>query len=148
MPGLAAEKTGTIRAVLKCLAAIEQSQTPWCSVIMKRAFGLAGGMHGRKRGINLRYAWPSAYWGSIPLEGGIWAAYRKDIESSDDPEARLAELEKHYSKFTSPFRTAEKFSISDIIDPRKTRPILCDWIEEAYEVTKLNLGPVAKTMRP
>ena len=66
----------------------------------------------------------------------------------DDPEARLAELEKHYSKFTSPFLTAEKFSISDIIDPRKTRPILCDWIEEAYEVTKLNLGPVAKTMRP
>ena len=148
MPGLAAEKAGTIRSVLKCLAAIEQSQTPWCSIIMKRAFGLAGGMHGRKRGINLRYAWPSGYWGSIPLEGGIWAAYRKDIEGSGDPQARLTELEQYYSKFTSPFRTAEKFSIPDIIDPRETRPLLCDWIDEAYEVTKSHLGPVAKTMRP
>lgn len=148
MPGLSAEKSGTIRAVLKCLAAIEQSQTPWVSIIIKRAFGLAGGMHGRKRGINLRFAWPSAYWGSIPLEGGIWAAYRKDIEGSEDPEARLAELEQHYAKYTSPFRTAERFAIPDIIDPRDTRAILCDWIEEAYEVTKSHLGPVAKTMRP
>ncbi|MBE89363.1 MAG: propionyl-CoA carboxylase [Rhodospirillaceae bacterium] len=148
MPGLAAEKSGTIRAVLKCLASIEQSQTPWVTIIMKRAFGLAGGMHGRKRGINLRYAWPSAYWGSIPLEGGIWAAYRKDIEGSKDPEARLVELEKHYAKYTSPFRTAEQFAISDIIDPRDTREILCDWVEEAYEITKSQLGPVSKTMRP
>jgi acetyl-CoA carboxylase carboxyltransferase component len=148
MPGVASEKAGTIRAVLKCLASIEQSQTPWISIIMKRAFGLAGGMHGRKRGINLRYAWPSAYWGSIPLEGGIWAAYRKDIEGSETPEARLIELERHYAKYTSPFRTAERFSIPDIIDPRETRPILCDWIEEAYDVTKSHLGPVTKTMRP
>ena len=148
MPGVAAEKAGTIRAVLKCLAAIEQSQTPWCSIIMKRAFGLAGGMHGRKRGINLRYAWPSAYWGSIPLEGGIWAAYRKDIEGSEDPKSRLEELEEYYAKYTSPFRTAERFAISDIIDPRDTRMILCDWIGEAYEITKTQLGPVARTMRP
>ena len=34
---------------------------------------------------------------------------------------------------TSPFRTAEKFGILDIIDPRETRAILCDWIEDAWE---------------
>ncbi len=148
MPGLAAEKAGTIRAVMKTLGAIEQSRVPWCSIIIRRAFGLAGGMHGRKRSINLRYAWPSAYWGSIPLEGGIRAAYRKDIEAADDPDARIAELEAQYAGYTSPFRTAEKFGIVDIIDPRETRPILCDWIEEAYEVTEAQVGPVARTMRP
>ena len=105
-------------------------------------------MHGRKRSVNLRFAWPSAYWGSIPLEGGIWAAHRKELEAADDPEARLAELEQHYSKFTSPFRTAEKFSVIDIIDPRETRSILCDWVEEAYEVTKTQVGEVRRTMRP
>lgn len=148
MPGVAAEKAGTLRAVLKCLGAIEQSQVPWVSIMMRRAFGLAGGMHGRKRSVNLRFAWPSAYWGSIPLEGGIWAAHRKELEAAPDPQARLAELERHYARFTSPFRTAEKFSIIDIIDPRETRAILCDWVEEAYEVTKTQTGEVRRTMRP
>ena len=148
MPGVAAENAGTIGAVMKCLGAIEQSQTPWVSIIMRRAFGLAGGMHGRKRSVNLRYAWPSAYWGSIPLEGGIWAAHRKELEAADDPEERLAELEQHYSQFTSPFRTAEKFSVIDIIDPRETRSILCDWVEEAYEVTTTLVGEGRRTMRP
>jgi hypothetical protein len=35
---------------------------------------------------------------------------------------------------TSPFRTAEKFGILDIIDPRETRSILCDWIEDAWDL--------------
>jgi hypothetical protein len=34
----------------------------------------------------------------------------------------------------SPFRTAEKFGIEDIIDPRDTRPMLCEFIEAAYRV--------------
>ena len=148
MPGVEAEKSGTIRAVMKAIGAIEQSEVPWVSIMIRRAFGVGGGMHGRKRSINLRFAWPSAYWGSIPLEGGIWAAYRKELESSKDPEARLTELEEYYERFTSPFRTAERFGIIDIIDPRNTRPILCDWIEEAYEVTRTQAGPVRRTMRP
>ncbi len=148
MPGEEAEKSGTLRAVMKAIGAIEQSQVPWISIMVRRAFGVGGGMHGRKGSINLRFAWPSAYWGSIPLEGGISAAYKKDLEAAEDPDARLAELEKYYEKFTSPFRTAEKFDIVDIIDPRDTRPLLCDWIDEAYEVTKTQVGPARRTMRP
>jgi acetyl-CoA carboxylase carboxyltransferase component len=148
MPGLVAEKSGTIRSVLKALSAIEQSELPWVSIIVRRAVGLAGGMHGRKRSINLRFAWPSASWGSLPLEGGIRAAYRREIEAAPDPDARLAELEDHYAQFTSPFRTAEKFGVIDIIDPRETRPLLCDWIEEAHAVCEMQVGIVSRTMRP
>ena len=32
-----------------------------------------------------RYAWPSGRWGSLPLEGGIEAAYRADIDAAADP---------------------------------------------------------------
>ena len=46
MPGIAAEKAGTIRSVMKCLGAIEQSETPWVSIIVRKAFGLAGGKGG------------------------------------------------------------------------------------------------------
>ncbi len=148
MVGRDAESSGTLHAVMRTLSAIEQSQVPWVSVMVRRAFGVAGGMHGRKKSINLRFAWPSAYWGSIPLEGGILAAYRKDIAASENPEKRMAELEKHYSKFVTPFRTAEKFGIVDIIDPRETRALLCDWVDEAFEVTTTQVGEVRRPMRP
>ncbi len=34
----------------------------------------------------------------------------------------------------SPFRTAERFSVEEIIDPRDTRPLLCDWAARAHEL--------------
>ena len=46
--------------------------------------------------------------------------------------AKRAELEAFYLNMTSPFKTAEKFGILDIIDPRETRSTLCDWIEDAW----------------
>ena len=47
----------------------------------------------------------------------------------------------------SPFRTAEAFGIEDIIDPRDTRRLLCEWVEMAYDVEKSNLGPKKRGMR-
>ncbi|GAJ98057.1 hypothetical protein [Geomicrobium sp. JCM 19055] len=48
----------------------------------------------------------------------------------------------------SPFRTAEAFGIEEIIDPRDTRPLLCDWVEDAYKRLPQLLGPSSFTMRP
>ena len=53
---------------------------------MRRAFGVAGAGHGKTTGLNFRYAWPSADWGSLPLEGGIEAAYKRDLAASPDPD--------------------------------------------------------------
>jgi hypothetical protein len=94
------------------------------SILMRRCFGMAGALHGPKGGdrLNHRFAWPSARWGSIPIEGGVMAAHKAEIEAAPDPAARRAELEAHYLDLTSPFRTAEKFGVLEIIDPRETRP--------------------------
>ncbi len=150
MPGVEAERSGTFKAVLNALGAIEQSQVPWLSIMVRRAFGVGGGMHGRKKSVNLRFAWPAARWGSIPAEGGIQAAYKRELAELDEEgrTARLAELEEYYGRFASPFRTAERFAVSDIIDPAETRPLVCDWIDEAYDVVRGQTGPVARTMRP
>ena len=78
-----------------------------------------------------RFAWPSGDWGSLPLEGGIEAAYKSDLEKSDKPEELLRNIEERLNHVRSPFRTAEKFSVENIIDPRDTRKELCDWIELA-----------------
>lgn len=139
MIGLEAEMAGTLLGAVRVLRMVERSNTPWMSVIVRRAYGLAGGMHGRKHGIdgrsiNHRVAWPSARWGSIPVEGGVAAAYRREIAAAEDPVARREELEAHYHRLASPFRTAERFGIVDIIDPRETRAVLCDWVEDAWEV--------------
>lgn len=147
MIGPDAEKKGTIRAAMRALGAIDQSRVPWCTVVIRRAFGVAGAAHGRLGGINLRYAWPSASWGSIPLEGGIAAAYRRQIEAAEDPDALREELHEHYGKYTSPFRTAERFGINDIIDPRETRPLLCDWMDMAWDQLPRLLGRAGRTMR-
>lgn len=147
MIGPDAEGQGTIRAALRAMAAIDQSRVPWCTVILRRAFGVAGAAHGRLGGINLRYAWPSASWGSIPLEGGIAAAFKRQIEAADDPDAMREALTEKYRGYTSPFRTAEQFGVNDIIDPRDTRPLLCDWITMARGQLDPLRGPSARTMR-
>ena len=144
--GTHAEKSGTIRHGARALAAIYQLSTPICSVILRRAFGVAGAAHMNHTKHKYRFAWPSGDWGSLPLEGGIEAAYKSDLEKSDNPELLLKEIEERLNHVRSPFRTAEKFSIEDIIDPRDTRKELCEWISLAAKNRKA--GPVSFGMRP
>ncbi len=146
--GETAEREGTVRLGARALAACFQSTVPWVSVVIRRCYGVAGAGHASSDGLNLRYAWPSADWGSLPIEGGVQAAYRRDIEAAPDPEARRRELEAMLDTFRSPFRTAEAFGIEEIIDPRDTRPLLCDWVHTAYDILPTQLGPKPKTTRP
>ena len=146
--GSEAEEEGTVRLGSRALIACYQASIPWVSVIIRRCYGVAGAGHGNADRLNLRYAWPSADWGSLPIEGGVQAAYRRDIEAAADPDARRRELEDMLEQYRSPFRTAEAFGIEEIIDPRDTRPLLCDWVELAYEITATQLGPKSRTPRP
>jgi len=146
--GSAAERAGTIRVGCRALAAVYQATVPWVSIILRRVFGVAGAGHGNAQGLNLRYAWPSGDWGSLPIEGGVQAAYRREIEASPDPAARRQEIEDTLNELRSPFRTAEAFGVEEIIDPRDTRPILCDWVPMAYEVVRTQLGPKRRGCRP
>ncbi len=104
-----------------------QATVPWCSIIVRKAFGVAGAGHSNHARLHYRYAWPSGDWGSLPLEGGIEAAYRAELEKADDPAALLKQIEDRLNKVRSPFRTAEAFLVEEIIDPRDTRPLLCEF---------------------
>ena len=125
--GLQGEMNGTIKEGVRAMTAIGQTSVPWCPIIVRNAFGVAGGAHRNPANHSTRYAWPSARWGSLPLEGGIEAAYRADINAADDPEQELRNIEYRLNKLRSPFRTAESFWIEEIIDPRDTRSLLCDF---------------------
>ncbi len=129
--GVAAEQEATIRHGARALAAIYQATVPWCSVILRKVYGVAGAAHQNASRLSYRFAWPSGNWGSLPLEGGIEAAYKAQLEAADDPEALRAEIETRLARSQSPFRTAEAFMIEEIIDPRDTRPLLCEFAELA-----------------
>jgi acetyl-CoA carboxylase carboxyltransferase component len=146
--GREGEKQGTIRAGGRWIYSVYQATVPWCSIILRRVFGVAGAAHGDHSRLNLRYAWPSGEWGSLPLEGGVMAAYRRKIEAAEDPDALRAEIETQLASVTSPFRTAEGFGVEEIIDPRDTRPLLCEWIETAYKLLPSQLGPKSRGIRP
>lgn len=146
--GVDAEKQGTIRRGGRWIYSIYQARVPWCSIILRKVFGVAGAAHGDHTKLNLRYAWPSGDWGSLPIEGGVMAAYRRQIEAAQDPKAFMEEIEERLSRVTSPFRTAEAFGIEEIIDPRRTRPLLCEWIENAYRLLPSQLGVTRRGMRP
>ena len=147
--GVDAERQGNVRKAVRVLTAIEQTQVPWCAVVVRRLFGLAGNCYGRMQGLNYHVAWPSATWGSIPFEGGIMAAYRRELDGLPEEERnqRLEELETYYSRLSSPFLTAERFRVPDVIDPRQTREILWNWLEDAWKTLPGQLGPVKRSMR-
>ncbi len=146
MIGLDAERSATIRHGVRAMAAMNQTSMPWCTVIVRNAFGVAGAAHQPAGRLSLRYAWPSAYWGSLPLEGGIEAAYRADIQAADDPQAKLHEIEDRLNKLRSPFRSAERFWVEEIIDPRRTRALLCDFARLAEPLR--TPGQARFAMRP
>lgn len=144
MTGPDAEKAATLSGAMRVMKAIDSAKVPWVSIVIRRAFGLAGGLNGASHGVDggrrplsHRLGWPSARWGSIPIEGGVAAAFRREIAAAEDPLARRAELEAHYDRLSSPMRTAERFLVVDIIEPRKTRPMLCDWVKLSQERLRL-----------
>ena len=67
---------------------------------------------------------------------------RERVAALADPETKREEIEARLKAIASPFRTAEAFNIEDIIDPRDTRPLLCDFVEMAQKEIKRQLGPV------
>lgn len=148
--GTEAERRGTIRRGARAGFAVYQASVPTVAVLVRKVYGVAGAMHGKHTALNLRYAWPSGDWGSLPIEGGLLAAYRRELEAAEDPEALYKEIEGRLNAVRSPFRTAERFLVEEIIDPRDTRPLLCDWAERAHELVRQDVasGAKARGLRP
>ncbi|MBT4160524.1 MAG: methylmalonyl-CoA carboxyltransferase [Gammaproteobacteria bacterium] len=134
--GKQSEEDATIRFGSQALAALGQATVPFCSVIIRKAFGVAGAANTKPGAYHFRYAWPSGDWGSLPIEGGIEVAYKAELAESDDYEGDLAKIRERLNKVRSPFRSAEYFEIEEIIDPRETRPLLCRWADLAYRALK------------
>ncbi|WP_296677952.1 acyl-CoA carboxylase subunit beta [Novosphingobium sp.] len=132
MIGREAEMAGTIRYGVQAMNAVYKATVPLACVVIRRAYGIAGSAMSNAETFQYRFAWPSGDWGSLPIEGGIEVAYKAEIEAALDPAAHLAGIRDRLNRVRSPFRTAEIFGIEDIIDPRDTRPLLCEFADLAW----------------
>ncbi|MEQ8406375.1 MAG: carboxyl transferase domain-containing protein [Oceanicaulis sp.] len=125
--GRRAEQAGTIRHGARALSAIYQASVPWCTILVRKAYGVAGAAMMDHTRFRYRYAWPSGDWGSLPLEGGVEAAFKTQLAKAEDPEAMKAELSQAMKTLASPFKTAERYWIEEIIDPAETRAVLTEF---------------------
>lgn len=134
MIGREAEMAGTIRYGVNAMNAIYSATVPLASVVLRRAYGIAGSAMSNAERYQYRFCWPSGDWGSLPIAGGLEVAYKSDLEAAEDPAAELAAIRERLAKVTSPFRSAERFNVEDIVDPRETRPLLCEFAGLAWRV--------------
>jgi acetyl-CoA carboxylase carboxyltransferase component len=141
MVGLKAEEEGTLREGMRAVYAAANLRVPTLTLVIRKCYGMAGMATTNKNDVDLKLAWPSAEWGSLPVEGGVAAAYQRDIQSASDPRAREREIEAGLKPYASPFRTAEAFAVEEIIDPRETRPVLCDLVALSDTRLRVELGP-------
>lgn len=146
--GLAGEQRGTIRHGARAISAIYQTRVPQAELILRRVYGVGGaGIVNRHRAVR-SWAWPSGDWGSLPMQGGVEAAFRAQLDRAEDKAAELERLRALLAAITSPFRTAERFGVQDLIDPRDSRALLCDWVVDAYRLLPDQVGRPSFGARP
>ena len=149
--GLEHELAGTIRKGGEWMIAFAQVTVPLFTVVLRRSFGVAGNNWATPQaGSSMRVCWPSADVGGIPPEGGIEAAYKRQLAEAADPAALRAELNARIESARGPLGPLSKFQLEEMIDPRDTRRLVCEWVETAYRLVSqpARLVPRALQFRP
>lgn len=151
MLGSHAERKATMRRGISALIASYEADVPKIEFNIRKSYGVAADAPnslGQPNGVNLRYGWPAGEYGGIPIEGGVAAAYRREIENAPDPEAHRTMIEERLLKLRSPFRAAFHGDMVDLIDPRETRYLACKFVKLAQPVLKKLAQRPKRTVRP
>ncbi|MGI9325578.1 MAG: carboxyl transferase domain-containing protein [Pseudomonadales bacterium] len=149
--GVEHEIAGTIRKGGEWMVAFAQVTVPIFTVVMRRSFGVAGNNYATPRSQpSARVVWPAADTGGIPPEGGIEAAYKRQLAEAKDPAALRAELNARIESARGPLGPLSKFQMEEMIDPRDTRRYVCEWLESVWQIVSSpsELHPRVLQFRP
>ena len=133
------------------MIAFAQATVPIFTVIMRRSFGVAGNNYATPRAQpSMRVVWPAADTGGIPPEGGIEAAYKRQLAQAADPQAFRAELMARIESARGPVGPLSRFQVEEMIDPRDTRALICEWLDTAWNIVSQpsRLKPRSVQFRP
>ncbi len=151
MLGSAAERKATMRRGIRALIASAEAQVPKVEFNVRKSYGVAADAPnsiGQPNGVNLRFGWPAGEWGGIPIEGGVAAAYRREIEAAPDPDAHREMIEQRLLRLRSPFRAAHQGDVIDLIDPRDTRMLACRFVKLAQPMLHKLAQRPKRAVRP
>jgi acetyl-CoA carboxylase carboxyltransferase component len=144
LPGVEQERGGIIRHGAKMLHAYASCTTPKLTVILRKAYGgsyLA--MCSQEMGADMVFAWPNAEIAVMGAEAAVKVLYRKELDQAEDRKGRAKELaQKYREEFASPYLSASKGYITDVIDPKDTRWMLALALRKT--LTKRELRPAKK----
>ncbi len=128
LPGTEQEWGGIIRHGAKLLYAYCEATVPKIAVITRKAYGGAYDVMSSKHiRADFNFAWPSAEVAVMGPEGAVNIVFRTELDEAEDAEARRAELIADYrEQFANPYTAAERGYVDDVIEPRRTRPLLCN----------------------
>ncbi|HLY86628.1 MAG TPA: acyl-CoA carboxylase subunit beta, partial [Gaiellaceae bacterium] len=138
LPGTAQEWGGIIRHGAKLLYAYCEATVPKLTVITRKAYGGAYDVMSSKHiRADFNFAWPTAEVAVMGPEGAVNIIYRdRPVEERPDLIADYKE------KFANPYSAAERGYVDDVIEPRRTRPVLIDALETS--LTKAEPRPRRK----
>ncbi|MDQ3142547.1 MAG: acyl-CoA carboxylase subunit beta [Bacteroidota bacterium] len=123
LPGTDQEWNAIISNGAKLLYAFSEASVPRITVITRKAYGGAYDvMNSKHIGADFNFAWPSAEIAVMGAKGASEIIFKKEIELSSDPLAKILEKEKEYQAiFANPYHAAARGFIDDVIDPADTR---------------------------
>ena len=137
--GTVAERAATMKFGAELALVYYSTTMPIFNVIVRRCYGVAGGVMMDCRDPRTRVAWPSGDWGSLPLSGGIEASHSHELNEAylkggeQSVKEKYTELREDYERYMNPVRTANAFGVEEVIDPANTRTIVCAWTKQMYE---------------
>ena len=146
--GSVAERRGTLRHGARAITAIYQARVPQAELILRRVYGVGGAGIVNRHRANRSWAWPSATGARYRCRAGSRRPSGPSWRPRRIPRAELARLRAELAAVASPFRTAEHFGVQDLIDPRGSRPLLCEWVAQAYRVLPELVGRPSFGTRP
>lgn len=140
LPGTEQEWNGIIRHGAKLLFAFSEATVPKVTLITRKAYGGAYDVMNSKhiRG-DFNYAWPTAEIAVMGPKGAVEIIFKKEIESSDNPELELEQkLNEYIEKFANPYIAAERGFLDDVIEPNTTKKVLINAFDLLRDKVDLN----------
>ena len=123
LPGTDQEWNGIIKNGAKLLYAFSEATVPRITVITRKAYGGAYDvMNSKHIGADMNYAWPNAEIAVMGAKGAAEIIFKREIQSSSNPAAKLDEKIAEYTEmFANPYKAAERGYIDEVIKPHETR---------------------------
>lgn len=123
LPGTDQEWNGIITNGAKLLYAFSEATVPKITVITRKAYGGAYDvMNSKHIGADLNFAYPNSEIAVMGSKGAVEIIFKKDIDSAENPQAKLDEKVAEYAeKFANPYGAAARGFIDEVIQPSETR---------------------------